>query len=65
MVNLIGQTTTRTGLRIEAELDTDRYEVGLKVSDAELAAVQITRADFHGKWNYKTSRSLNESGTSR
>src|SRR5215213_9440236 len=55
MVNLIGQTTTRTGLRIEAELDTDRYEVGLKVSDAELAAVQITRADFHGNWNYKIS----------
>jgi hypothetical protein len=55
MVNLIGQTTTRTGLRIEAELDTDRYEVGLKVSDAELAAVQITRAEFHGNWNYKIS----------
>src|ERR1700704_5203655 len=41
MVNLIGHTTTQTGLRIEAELDTSRYELGLKVSDAELAAVQI------------------------
>jgi hypothetical protein len=58
MVNLIGQTTTRTGLRIEAELDTARYEVGLKVSDAELGAVQITRADFHGNWNYKISPRL-------
>lgn len=53
MVNLIGHTTTRTGLRIEAELDTNRYDVGLKVSDAELAVVQIIRADFHGNWNYK------------
>ena len=55
MVNLIGQTTTRTGLRIEAELDTNRYQVGLKVKDAELTAVQITKAEFHGEWNYKIS----------
>ena len=55
MVNLIGHTTTRPGLRIEAELDTNRYQVGLKVKDAELAAVQITKADFHGEWNYKIS----------
>jgi hypothetical protein len=55
MVNLIGHTTTRTGLRIDVELDTNRYEVGVKVSDAELAAVQIPRADFHGNWNYKIS----------
>ena len=58
MVNLIGHTTTQTGLRIEAELDTNHDEVGLKVSDAELAAVQITRADFHGEWNYKISPRL-------
>ena len=41
MVNLIGQTTTRTGLRSEAEPDTNHYEVGLKVSDAELAHVWV------------------------
>jgi biotin operon repressor len=58
MVNLIGHTKTRTGLRIEAELDTNHYEVGLKVSDVELAAVQITKADFHGEWNYKISPRL-------
>jgi hypothetical protein len=32
--------------------DTNRYETGVKVSDDELAAVQLTRADFHGDWNY-------------
>ena len=58
MVNLIGNTKTRTGLRIQAELDTNRYETGLKVSDAELAAVQIIRSDFHGEWNYKISPRL-------
>jgi Rhodopirellula transposase DDE domain len=52
MVNLIGSTTTRKGLRIEAELDTNRYETGLKVKDAELAAVRIMKSDFHGEWNY-------------
>jgi hypothetical protein len=58
MVNLIGQTKTRTGLQIEAELDTNHYEIGLKVSDEELAAVRIAKADFHGEWNYKISPRL-------
>ena len=52
IVNLIGNTTTKTGLRIQAELNTGSYETGIKVSDEELAAVQIRRADFHGEWNY-------------
>lgn len=52
IVNLIGDTTTKTGLQIQAELNTDSYETGIKVSDEELAAVQIRRADFHGEWNY-------------
>lgn len=52
IVNLIGNTTTRTGLRIQAELNTGSYETGTKVSDEELAAVRIKRASFHGEWNY-------------
>ncbi len=55
IVNLIGSTTTTTGLRIQAELDTHTYPTGLKVSDKELAAVQITKATFHGEWNYTIS----------
>lgn len=52
IVNLIGNTTTKTGLRIQAELNTDLYETGVKVSDEELAAVQIRCDSFHGEWNY-------------
>ena len=52
IVNLIGQTRTSTGLQIQAELDENLYPVGIKVTDAELAAVRITRHEFHGEWNY-------------
>jgi Rhodopirellula transposase DDE domain len=55
VVNLIGHTTTRTGLEIRAELDTNSYETGIKVTDEELAAVRITRDNFHGEWNYTIS----------
>lgn len=55
VVDLIGSTKTRTGLRIQAELDTNSYPTGIKVSDEELAAVNIKRAKFHGDWNYTIS----------
>jgi len=52
IINLIAGTTTRTGLKIKAELDTNVYPPGLKVTDEELNKVRIERADFHGEWNY-------------
>jgi hypothetical protein len=52
IVKLIGDTTTAAGLKVKAALDTDVYESGIKVSDAALDAVKITRAEFHGEWNY-------------
>jgi Rhodopirellula transposase DDE domain len=52
VVNLIGSTKTRTGLKVRAALDTNSYPTGIEVSDEELAAVQIKRARFHGDWNY-------------
>ncbi|HMB05279.1 MAG TPA: ISAzo13 family transposase [Isosphaeraceae bacterium] len=55
VVNLIGNTTTRTGLEIQAELDTNSYKTGIQVTDEELAAVRITRDEFHGEWNYTIS----------
>jgi hypothetical protein len=55
MVTLMGHTTTTTGLQMQAELDTHPYPTGLKVSAKELAAVQITKASFHGEWNYTIS----------
>jgi Rhodopirellula transposase DDE domain len=52
VVNLIGNTKTREGLRIRAELDANIYPTGIEVSDEELAAVHIVRDSFHGDWNY-------------
>jgi len=52
VVELIGHTTTHQGLQIRAELDTNRYPTGIKVSDAALAAVRLEPAEFHGEWNY-------------
>jgi hypothetical protein len=52
IVNLIAATTTRTGLRVRAEIDPARYPQGVKVSDQEVAALRIERDEFHGEWNY-------------
>ena len=52
VVNLIGSTRTRAGLRIRAELDTNAYEKGIKVTNEELAGVRLKRDKFHGEWNY-------------
>ena len=57
IIELISATTTKSGLAIRAEADTNVYETGVKVSDAELAAVPLTRHDFHGDWNYTIARS--------
>lgn len=57
VVNLIGATTTGTGLRIEAELDRGTYATGQKVTDDELSKVRVTPSPFHGEWNYKISPS--------
>jgi Rhodopirellula transposase DDE domain len=52
IVNLIGHVRTSEGLRIKAELDTNSYPKGIKVSDEELAEIRLQRAKFHGDWNY-------------
>ena len=59
IVDLIGATTTRTGLKVHAELDNATYPTGIKISDAQTAALPITRHDFHGDWNY-TLRTPNQ-----
>lgn len=53
VVNLIGNTTTAEGLRIQAQLDENLYEAGIKVSDRELEGLAIERDEFHGEWNYR------------
>ena len=52
IVNLIASTTTKTGLIVRAALDPRQYETGITVSDEELERLRLTRAKFHGEWNY-------------
>jgi hypothetical protein len=52
VVNLIGSTTTETGLTVHAKLDATSYEKGRKVDDEEMAAVNLKPSRFHGEWNY-------------
>jgi hypothetical protein len=52
IVQLIAATTTEAGLKVRAELDEKKYPKGVKVSDAQLAAVNLTPHTFHGDWNY-------------
>jgi len=52
IVELIAATTTEAGLNIRAELDQNKYPNAVKVSDAELATVNLIRHTFHGEWNY-------------
>ena len=52
VVSLIGSTTSTTGLKVYAQLDENSYERGVKITDAQLAAVNLTPNKFHGEWNY-------------
>lgn len=58
IVNLIASTTTRKGLTVKCELDTNKYTKGIKVTDKELSKVNIIRDDFHGEWNYSIHPSI-------
>jgi len=52
IVQSIAATTTRTGLRVSAALDTNIYPTGVRIGEAEMAALPLTRHAFHGDWNY-------------
>jgi len=52
VLELISHTTTKEGLAVTAVKDSNTYPTGLKVSEDELAALNLTRDSFHGEWNY-------------
>lgn len=56
IVKTIAATTTRAGLTVQAELDTNTYPTGVKIPDKRMKALETTgilvRHDFHGEWNY-------------
>jgi Rhodopirellula transposase DDE domain len=55
IVQLISATTTDTGLKVQCEIDPNTYPAGVKVTDAEMDAINIHRHEFHGDWNYTIS----------
>jgi hypothetical protein len=55
IINLIGGAKTRTGLKVKAVLDTNEYEIGIKVSDEQLDEIQLRRRKVHPTWNYTIS----------
>ena len=56
IVQTIAATTTRTGLTVQAELDTSAYPKGIKIPDREIRDLEkqqvLQRHQFHGEWNY-------------
>ena len=63
IVNLIAATTTKTGLTVRCELDTQAYPMGIVVTDDALAQVNLKRNDFHGEWNYTISPHTKQADT--
>jgi transposase len=55
IIQLISATKTRTGLTVQCHLDENDYPKAIKVSDAEMAEINITLDEFHGDWNYTIS----------
>jgi hypothetical protein len=53
IIDLIAATTTTTGLTVKSKIDANIYQAGLKVSDQQMAELQLRREKFHGDWNYK------------
>jgi hypothetical protein len=52
IIQLIANTTTKKGLKINADLDQGYYPTGVKITNKQLAAVPLSRHEFHGDWNY-------------
>jgi hypothetical protein len=52
VVDLIGATTTQTGLRVHAELDEGSYPTKVRIPDDQMATLPLRPHDFHGEWNY-------------
>ncbi len=52
IIKLISSTKTNTGLEVDCELDTNKYETGIKISDKQMEEIDMVKSSFHGEWNY-------------
>jgi transposase len=55
VVNLIGSTTTKTGLTVRCVVSDNKYHLGVKISDKDYNKINVQRQNFHGEWNYTIS----------
>lgn len=55
VVNLIGATTNKTGLKVKCKINTNAYPLGIKVSDQEMKTIAFTPEIFHSEWNYSVA----------
>ncbi|MDP7130504.1 MAG: ISAzo13 family transposase, partial [Planctomycetota bacterium] len=53
IVDLIGNTRTAAGLKVNAKLDKRKYPTGVSIPDQEMAELSLIRKEFHGDWNYE------------
>jgi hypothetical protein len=60
IISLIAATTTSTGLKVYSRLDEGTYETGIKITNKQMAALNLHRHDFHGDWNYTIKPSQHE-----
>ena len=65
IVDLIGSTTTATGLTVHCDLDTGTYPTGINYTKKKSTPYPSPRHDFHGEWNYSRSRSTRHAVTNR
>ena len=57
IVELIGSTTTTTGLTVQAAYDNTWYERGIKITDQQMQQIPLQPHDWHGEWNYTIAQS--------
>jgi Rhodopirellula transposase DDE domain len=62
VINSIAATTTRTGLKVYARLDERDYPKKIDVTDAQIAAVNLTKGPFHPEWNYSIAPNPRRAG---
>ncbi len=52
IIELIGNTRTKNGLKISTDIDMGIYETGKEISDEDLGKINLVKDEFHGNWNY-------------
>jgi hypothetical protein len=58
IVDLIGNTRTRTGLSVQCQLDTNKYDLGVQITDEQMLEIKLRGDKFHKDWNYTLQPSV-------